>query len=429
MTTPGERHLKGEREFVALGASQEASLGRRVFAYGRGCTLVDVDGREYVDLAAGTMTQSLGHSHPEVVEAVAAQVGALTNVHDNPTPQRLDAARALARLLPEHLGAMGFFTTGTEVVEAALRVAHASAESGRTRIAALRRGFHGKTRGARAAVQWDIGTEPPGPTLLGYPAYCYRCPFELTYPACDMLCARLTVKQTIARPDVAALLAEPIQGAAGVIVPPREYWEVVGKACAEHGVLLIADEVLTGGGRTGEFLASQHYGLAPDLVTLAKGLGSGHPVAVLAGRPDLLTEATWGSVGGYSSTFGGGPVGLTAATATLTVLHRDDLVTKVRELGLLLADELSAVADHPLVGEVRGLGLLHAVELAGPGRAPNPTAVDRVFRRALDMGVRVMPGGSVLRIAPPFLIEPDELVDAVRRLGRAIDQVYREDAS
>ncbi|MFB9903385.1 aspartate aminotransferase family protein [Allokutzneria oryzae] len=429
MSAQGERHLAGEREFVALGASQEAGLGRRVFAYGRGCTLVDVDGREYVDLAAGTMTQSLGHSHPEVGQAVTEQVGRLVNVHDNPTPARLEAATALARLMPEHLGAMGFFTTGTEVVEAALRIAHATAEPGRTRIAALRRGFHGKTRGARSAVQWDIGTEPPGPTLLGYPAYCYRCPFELTYPSCDMLCARLTVKQAIARSDVAALLAEPIQGAAGVIVPPREYWDVVGEACAEHGVLLIADEVLTGGGRTGEFLASQHYGLAPDLVTLAKGLGSGHPVAVLAGRPDLLTDETWGSVGGYSSTFGGGPVGLAAAAATLTVLHRDDLVAKVRELGPLLADELSTVAEHPLVGEVRGLGLLHAVELVGPGRAPNPGAVDRVFQRALDLGVRVMPGGSVLRIAPPFLIEPDELVDAVRRLGRAIDQVHREDAS
>ncbi|WP_207930618.1 aspartate aminotransferase family protein, partial [Streptomyces hainanensis] len=423
----GEAHLAAEAAFLPAAASQETALGRRVFAYGRGATLVDVDGRAYVDLAAGTMTQSLGHGHPAVVRAVTEQAARLVNVHDNPTPVRLDAARALARLLPAHLGSLGFFTTGAEVVEAALRAAHAAAEPGRTRIAALRRGFHGKTRGVRALVQWDVGTEPPAPSLLGYPAYCYRCPFDATYPSCDLLCARLTVRQAVARPDVAALLAEPVQGAAGVIVPPPGYWEIVGRACAEHGVLLIADEVLTGGGRTGEFLAAQRYGLTPDLVTLAKGIGSGHPVAVLAGTPEVLDERTWQAAGGHGSTFGGHPVGLAAAASTLTVLHRDDLLARVRDLAAVLADALGELAEHPAVGEVRGLGLLWGVELVADRatKAPDPAAADRVFRRALDLGVRVMPGGQTLRIAPPFVLEPDELADAIRRLGRAIDDVHQ----
>ncbi|MDT0317648.1 aspartate aminotransferase family protein [Streptomyces millisiae] len=423
----GEAHLAAEAGYLPPTVSQETSLGRRVFAYGRGATLVDVDGREYVDLVAGTMTQSLGHSHPEVVRAVTAQAARLVNVHDNPTPARLAAARALARMLPEHLGALGFLTTGAEAVEAALRAAHAAAAPGRTRIAALRRGFHGKTRGARAPVQWDVGTEPPAPALLGYPAYCYRCPFDASYPSCDLLCARLTVRQAVARPDVAALLAEPVQGAAGVIVPPPGYWEVVGRACAEHGVLLIADEVLTGGGRTGRFLAAEHYGLSPDLVTLAKGVGSGHPVAVLAGRHRVLDERTWRAAGGLGSTYGGHAVGLAAAASTLTVLRRDDLLTRVTELGAVLAAALGELADHPAVGEVRGLGLLWGVELVADRatRAPDPAAADRVYRRALDLGVRVMPGGQTLRLAPPFVIEPDELTDAIRRLGRAIDDVHQ----
>jgi 4-aminobutyrate aminotransferase/(S)-3-amino-2-methylpropionate transaminase len=277
-------------------------------------------------------------------------------------------------------------------------------------------------------VQWEVGTEPPAPSLLGYPAYCYRCPFELRYPSCDLLCAQLTVRQAVARPDVAALLAEPVQGAAGVIVPPEGYWDIVGQACAKYGVLLVADEVLTGGGRTGAFLASEIFDLRPDLVTLAKGVGSGHPVAVLAGRSDLLTDDTWARAGGYGSAFGGNPVGLAAAERTLTVLHRDELMVRVRELGEVLTAELAGLAEHPMVGQVRGIGLLHGIELVTDRNTKHPAqeGTRRVFQRALDLGVRVMPGGNVLRIAPPFVIEPHELVDAVRRLGIAIDQVHRE---
>jgi 4-aminobutyrate aminotransferase/(S)-3-amino-2-methylpropionate transaminase len=391
---------------------------------GHGAALTDTHGREYVDLGSGMMTQALGHCHPEVVAAVRAQAGELENVHDCPTPARLRTARALRRLLPPYLDGMAFFSTGAEVVEAALRIVHVAAEPARRRVAALRHGFHGKTRGARSIVQWDVGGEPPASTILGYPAYCYRCPFGLRYPSCDLLCARLTVRQVLARPDVAALVAEPVQGAAGVIVPPPGYWEILTEACGRHGVLLVADEVITGGGRAGAFLASELFGLEPDLVTLAKGIGSGYPVAILAGRSGLLTDAATAAAGGFGSTFGGSPVPLAAAAATLEVLARDNLLGRVRELTGVMAEALGPLAALPAVGEIRQAGLLCGIEFVRDreSREPDPELAGRVVRRAAALGVRVIPGGHVIRLAPPFVIGEAVLRDAISRLGRAIAQ-------
>ncbi|HEX4727172.1 MAG TPA: aminotransferase class III-fold pyridoxal phosphate-dependent enzyme, partial [Jatrophihabitans sp.] len=269
------------------GAGQETLLTGRTWVSGRGAVLVDDRGRQHLDLGAGTLTQLLGHTHPSVVAAVQRQAGQLENVHDCPTPVRGRAEAALRRLLPDRLPSIAFFNTGSEAVEAALRLVIAQAGAGRRRVAALRRGFHGKTRGSRALVQWDIGTEPASAATLGYPAYCYRCPFGLSYPSCDLLCARLTVAEVVSRPDVAALVAEPVPGSAGVLVPPPEYWPIVADGCHRNDVVLIADEVLTGGGRTGAFLAATVLGFEPDVVALAKGLASGYPVSAVAATAEL----------------------------------------------------------------------------------------------------------------------------------------------
>lgn len=420
-------HRRDERPLLAGPDGDETRLTGRVWVAGSGAIVTDADGREHIDLGGGTLTQTLGHCHPEVVAAVRDQAGALENVHDCPTPVRLRAARALTRLLPRELGKVAFLTTGAEVVEAALRVAHAAADPARRRIAALRRGFHGKTRGVRSLVQWDVGTEPPSAANLGYPAYCYRCPFELTYPACDLLCARLTARQVIERPDVGALVAEPVQGAAGVIVPPDGYWEVVTEACRREGVLVVADEVLTGGGRTGAFLAGDLVGLRPDLVTLAKGIGSGYPVAALAGRPDVLTDETCARAGGFSSTFAGGPVGLAAAAATLEVIARDRLPDRAAELSGVLAAALEPLAHDPVVGEVRRLGLLCGVEIVSDrdSRRKAPELAGRIVARAAELGVRTIPGGNVIRLAPPLVIEPGPLADGIGRLRQAVDDVRK----
>ncbi|HTZ45545.1 MAG TPA: aminotransferase class III-fold pyridoxal phosphate-dependent enzyme [Jatrophihabitans sp.] len=420
-----ERHRAAEAELLAEPAGTEAAAGGRVWVRGRGAVLTDLDGASCLDLGAGTLTQPLGHCHPAVVAAVREQAGELENVHDNPTPARLRAARALRRLLPAALERVSFFSSGTEVVEASLRVVHAAAEPHRKRIVALRRGFHGKSRGARALVGWDVGSEPAAAASLGYNGYCYRCPFQLSYPSCDLLCARLTVSQCLAKPDVAALVAEPVQGAAGVIVPPPGYWEILGEACQRYGVLLVADEVLTGGGRTGPFLASELFGLRPDLVTLAKGIGSGYPVSALAGPARLLDAPTFGRAGGSSSSFGGNAIGLAAAAATLHTLAADAVLDRVPELAGTLAEGLAPLAGLSQVGEVRQAGLLAGIEFVRDpaSRAADPELAAAVARRAAALGVRVLPGGTVLRVAPPLVIEPAELTAGLALLVRATREV------
>jgi 4-aminobutyrate aminotransferase/(S)-3-amino-2-methylpropionate transaminase len=422
--------LLRESRHLAPGASEEAASGRRVFAEGRGPVLTDLDGNQYLDFAAGTLTQSLGHGHPEVVEALTAQARRLWNVHDSATPDRAALLELLARLLPEHLDTYTFFSTGAEVVEAALRVVQAVAEPGRNRIGALRHGFHGKTLGSRMLVHWDVGHQSfSGNSVLGYAPYCYRCPLELTRPDCGLRCATLVRRHIAEKPNVAALVFEPVLGAAGVIVPPPGYWEQISDACREHGVLLVADEVLTGGGRTGTFLATERLGVEPDLVAMAKGTANGFPFAVLAGRSALLRDPRAATPGAYASTYAGNPLGIAAARATQEVVERDRLVERVGVLGELLGDRLAALPGRfGCVGEVRGLGLLHGIEfVAGRGdRTPAPATAAAVYRTALDLGLRVALGGHVLRIAPPFTVDAGLLEEGVRLLETAIARVAGE---
>jgi 4-aminobutyrate aminotransferase-like enzyme len=424
-STGTQAHYRAEASVLAEPAGHRSAPAGPVWKSGRGAVLTDLDGREHIDLGSGTLTQSVGHCHPRVVSAVRQQAGELENVHDEPTPARLRAAKALLRMVPSYLKRVAFFSTGAEVVEAALRIVHASVDPRRKRVIALRRGFHGKTRGSRSLVAWDVGGEPASAASLGYAAYCYRCPFGLRYPSCDLLCARLTVSQSLARPDVAALVAEPIQGAAGVIVPPPGYWEILAEACARHGVLLVADEVLTGGGRTGTFLAAERFGIEPDLVTVAKGIGSGYPVAAVLGRAGILTPAAVAAAGGSSTSFGGNAVGLSAASATLDVLRQDGLLHRVRSLAEILAEQLAPIAGRPGVGEIRQAGLLAGIEFVADrdSRNPAPALAAAVARRAAQLGVRTLPGSHVMRIAPPFVIAPDTLREGVSRLARAVAEM------
>ncbi|MEU9370044.1 aminotransferase class III-fold pyridoxal phosphate-dependent enzyme [Streptomyces avermitilis] len=398
-----------------------------MFAEGRGAVLTDLDGNQYLDFAAGALTQSLGHTHPEVVEALTAQAGRLWNVHDSATPDRADLLDLLARLLPDQLDTYAFFSTGAEVVEAALRVVQATAAPGRNRMGALRHGFHGKTMGSRMLVHWDVGHQSfSGNTVLGYAPYCYRCPLELEHPSCGVRCASLVRKHIAEKPNVSALVFEPVLGAAGVIVPPPGYWDQIAEACRAAGVLLVADEVLTGGGRTGAFLASELLGIKPDLAMLSKGTANGFPFAVLAGRGDLLRRPEAATTGAYASTYASNPLGIAAARATLEVIERDRLIERVRVLGALLEDRLGALRSRfANLGQVRGLGLLWGLEFVTDraSRTPAPEIARAVYTTALDLGLRTSLGGHILRIAPPFTLDEALLDEGLRLLDKAIGQV------
>ncbi|MFI7135081.1 aspartate aminotransferase family protein [Nonomuraea sp. NPDC050153] len=421
------RLLAREAAHLAPGASEEAALGQRVFVAGSGSTLTDADGNRYLDFAAGTLTQSIGHCHPEVVTALADQAGRLWNVHDSATADRAALCELLATLLPAELDTYAFFTTGAEVVEAALRVVAAVAAPGRNRVGALRHGFHGKTLGARMLVHWDIGHQSfAGNSILGYSPYCYRCPLGLRYPSCETRCADLVVRHIADKPQVSALIFEPVLGAAGVIVPPPGYWDKIARACRDSGVLLVADEVATGGGRTGAFLACSWLGIEPDLVLLAKGLASGFPFAVLAGRSQVLRGPEGAAAGSTASTFGGNPLGIAAALATLTVIDRDGLIARVPGLAAAMRAGLDDLHErHPMIGEVRGAGLLFGLEIVHDrdSRQPAPELAGQVYRAGLDLGLRTAMGGHILRLAPPFTTTADELDEGLRLLDRALSLV------
>lgn len=427
MTGRQRRTLVREERHRAPGESEESALAQRVFTEGRGAVLTDLDGNQYLDFAAGTLTQSLGHSHPEVVAALTRQAQRLWNVHDSATPERAEFYETLARLLPEHLDTYALFSTGAEVVEAALRVVQSTAPPGRNRIGALRHGFHGKTMGARMLVHWDIGHQSfAGNSVLGYSPYCYRCPLELERPTCGIRCADLVTRHIASKPNVSALVFEPVLGAAGVVVPPPGYWERISAACRENDVLLVADEVATGGGRTGAFLASELIGVEPDLVALSKGMANGFPFAVLAGRRELLHRPETSQAGAYASTYASNPLGIAAARATLEVVERDRLLERVRVLGDRLGGHLAGLRErHEVLGDVRGLGLLHGLEFVRDrdSRTPAPEIARAVYTTALDLGLRTSVGGHIIRLAPPFTLDDDQLDEGVRILGAAIGRV------
>ncbi|SEM54415.1 4-aminobutyrate aminotransferase / (S)-3-amino-2-methylpropionate transaminase [Stigmatella aurantiaca] len=420
--------LQTERRYLNQGISEEAALGGVAFTHGRGTLLFDAEGKQYLDMSAGIFTQSTGHGHPHVTGSMHRQLDRLWNVHDFPTDARAALCEKLAQHFPEHLQTFAFFTTGAEAIEAAIRAVFGAVPPQRQRLAALRYGFHGKTMGARMLVHWDVGTTSfSGNSVLGYPGYCYRCPLGRTYPSCEMQCAQLVNKHISSKKNIAALFFEPIQGAAGVIVPPLEYWPMIQEECRKNGVLLVADEIVTGGGRTGEFLACSLFNVQPDIVAAAKGLSSGFPFSMLAGRKSLLNEGEFAQGGAASSTFGGNPLSMTAARATLEVLESEQLLDRVKRLGARLREGLLALkADFPFVGDARGVGLLYALEFVTTpqGKEPDAAKARFFFRRCMELGVKTCVGGHIIRMGPPFTVSEQELEQALDVFGQVLKQMH-----
>jgi len=397
-------------------------LAGRVFERGEGSYLFDTEGRRYLDFGAGILTQAVGHSHPRVVAAVTAQMARLANVHDTATPARVALCAQLADFFPPHLSRFAFFSSGTEAIEAAIRAVHGHVGPARPVIAALRGGFHGKTQGARALVNWNVGGVDTSPRARQFVnAHCGSCPLGLAFPGCGIACAQQIAAEIRASDDLAALVFEPVQAAGGVIVPPRDYWRIIADACRDKGVLLVADEIVSAGGRLGAFLACDHYGIEPDLVTAAKGLSSGLPFSLLAGREAIMTGGHFATPGAASSTFGGNPVSCAAVSATLDVLREGDVIAGVAARGEALmaglADLRGRFADR--IAEVRGLGLLAAIDFgaAGEGRTARAARAARFYQECLARGVRVGLGGSVARLAPPLTVSFDEIAEAIRVFG------------
>ncbi len=401
-----------------------------VAASGSGVWITDVDGNRLLDFASGVAVQAVGYSHPEVVRAIREQAGRLTHFAgtDFYYENQVRLAERLTHLTPGDFPKKVFFTnSGTESAEAALKIVRFYRQ--RPIVIGLLGAFHGRTMGslsltaskpvqrARYAPFVGGGTHIP-------PPYCYRCPYKLEYPSCDLYCAKILKElyfQTAIPPDdVAAFLAEPVMGEGGYVVPPPGWHKTVKSICDEHGILFIDDEVQAGLGRTGRWFAIEHHGVVPDIVTTAKALGGGLPMGAVIFRSDL----DFPTQGSHSNTFGGNLVAVAASMATLDVIEKERLLDNARIQGDHLLARLRELASkHPEIGDVRGLGLMTATEFVKDRRTKEPAVAfrDRVLEEAYHRGLVLLPcGRSSIRYIPPLVVRSEEIDEAIEIVDAAI---------
>jgi alanine-glyoxylate transaminase/(R)-3-amino-2-methylpropionate-pyruvate transaminase len=401
-----------------------------VLSEGQGSFVRDVDGREYLDFFGGILTLGLGHCHPDVVAAVQEQVAVLGHTSTlYPTEPMVGVAERLAHITPGRLKKSFFTTSGTEADETAILLAKIF--SGRQEIIALRHGYSGRSLTALSVTghaPWRlIPTQLPGIKHALSP-YCYRCPLGLEYPSCGIRCAtdieELIRTETNGAP--AAFIAEPIQGVGGFITPPPEYFEIAVAIVRKHGGIFICDEVQTGFGRTGDhWCGIEHWGVEPEIMTFAKAIASGAPVGATIAWPEIADAFTGLTI----STFGGSPVSMAAAAATIDVMEREDVPARSATRGAQLRARLDAMKEKfAFIGDVRGMGLMQAIELVEDRKTkePAPKKTGQLLEAAKRQGLLLGKGGlygNVIRISPSMLVSESEISDGADRLERALREV------
>jgi len=403
-----------------------------VVSHGRGAMVEDVDGNRYLDFAAGIAVTATGHCHPDVVAAIHAQTERFLHMcaTDFYYENVVMLAEGLARRAPGPGPWRVFFAnSGAEVVEAAIKLARL--RTGRQKIVAFYGAFHGRTFGAMSLTASKPvqrkGYAPFVPEVLHtHYAHCYRCPVNREPSTCAVQCLDLLTDTmfgtTVDPTEIAAVIVEPVQGEGGYVVPHPGFLPRLRELTRKHGILLIADEVQCGMGRTGRFFASEHFGLEPDIITLAKGIASGMPLGALVARDDVMQ---WNN-GGHGSTFGGNPVSVAAALATLRLLE-GGLVENAGRVGSRLIEQLIArLGRHRTVGDVRGLGLMIGVEIVRDrgSRTPAPDLREAILEEAYRRGLLLLGcGKSTVRLAPPLIIDDQDADTAVRILDESIEAV------
>ena len=392
----------------------------------------DLDGRQYLDFFGGIATISVGHLNERVNQAVHRQVDRLQHVSTLfATRPQIELAERIAKVSPEGKLTKSFFTnSGSEANETAVQLARCY--TGNTEIVALRHSYHGRTSVGRALTgqgSWrGPGTSESG-IVHAHNAYCYRCPFGKTYPACDLACAR-DVKELIETSTsgkLAGFLAEPIQGIGGFITPPKEYFGIVAEIVRSHGGIFVSDEVQTAWGRTGKWFGIQHYDVVPEVMTMAKGLANGLPIGATTAQPEVADSMRYLTL----STFGGNPVTAAAAKAVIDYVDDHDLLKNSREVGDYLEEYLQALKDEfPLIGDVRGMGLMRALELVGNRESKEPARRETalLMEEARSQGLLIGRGGlygNVIRISPPLNISRGDVDTFAVMLRRALLAVTR----
>jgi len=399
-----------------------------VIASAKGAKVTGDDGKVYTDLFAGISVVNAGHCNPEVIAAAKAQMDKLVHCcsYSYHAPTVADLAEKLAQITPGRLQKSFFGNGGAEAIEGGLRLAKQFTK--KQEFISLQGCFHGRSLATLSITGNMARKRGGGPYMTGctfHPAaYCYRCPYKMSYPACDLHCAH-ELERTIqfnTSDNVAAFIAEGVMGEGGIIAPPKEWFQEIKKILDAHGILLFIDEVQSGFGRTGKMFAIEHYGVEPDIMTMAKGIADGFPLSAFIARPEIADSFRPGD---HLSTFGGNPVSCAAALANIAFFEREKLLEKSTAKGEAVRAELKALAKkQPLIGDVRGLGLMIGIELVkDKAKAPATDEAGKLKSMMREKGFLIGVGGTwgnVLRWQPPLVVEASDLSAAVRALEECI---------
>ncbi|MBV6431193.1 MAG: Isoleucine 2-epimerase [Bryobacteraceae bacterium] len=398
---------------------------------GEGAIVHDVDGNRFLDMNAGIAVVASGHCHPKVVQAIQEQAARLIHMSgtDFYYENMVRLAERLARLAPgDEPRRVYFGNSGTEAVEAALKMARYHTR--RDKFIAFLGGFHGRTLGSlsltasKSVQRKGFGPLVPGVTHIPY-AYCYRCAYGKSPDTCAVECVKVIeeqlVKTILPAEELAAIVLEPVQGEGGYVTPPRKFFDELRRVAEKLGALIIADEVQSGMGRTGKMWASEHFGLTPDIMAVAKGIASGLPLGATMARAEIMQ---W-PPGAHASTFGGNPVAVAASLATLELLE-EGLVENAAKVGAHMMNRLREwPARYGRVGEVRGAGLMIGIEFVRDQdtRERDAALRDRICQLAFERGVLVLGAGqNTIRVSPPLVVTRDQADYAVDVLEECLRQ-------
>lgn len=390
-------------------------------SHGKGAILVDVEGNEYIDFGGGIAVMNVGHSHPKVVKAIRDQADKFTHTcfMVSPYASAVNLAQKLCDATPgDFPKAAMFVNSGAEAVENAVKIARYFTR--KEAIIAFDNSFHGRTLLGMTLTSkikpYKLGMGPFAPEVYRMPfANCYRCPFGKNYPECSVACADYLdyfFINHVAAEETAAIIVEPVQGEGGFIAPPQEYFRKLKKICEDNNILMIADEIQTGIGRTGHMFAMEYYGVAADITTTAKSLAAGMPLSAVVGKKEIMDVVHPAGIGG---TYGGNPLACEAALAVFDVIESENLLDRAKKLGTTLHSHFAGLQERfDIIGDVRGLGPMVAIELVTDREAKTPAAAEtkKLVSYCFEHGLIVLSCGTygnVLRFLMPLVITDEQL--------------------
>jgi 4-aminobutyrate aminotransferase/(S)-3-amino-2-methylpropionate transaminase len=439
---PRSREIAATLEQFEMPTSNTLGLGDMPISWeqAQGANAMDPDGNLYVDLTAASCVAAVGHSNPEVVAAIAEQAKILMHTQgaSNPSAPRVALLEKLAEVAPGDLSVSHIASTGAEAVETAYKTARIHTKQ--TGFMAFEGGFHGKLGGALTLTSKNYYRHdflPLLPEVHHFPyAYCYRCPYGREYPACDLFCATY-IEERLDNPDsglprMAGMIFEPVIGHGGWIVPPVEFIQELRRITQERGIMLVADEIITGFGRTGKWFGCDHSNVVPDILVVAKSMASGFPVSAVITTPEIADA--WGSCQ-HTSTFLGNPLGCAASLASINFIERHNLVQRSAEIGERMMDALEEMySRYPIIGDVRGRGSMVGFEIVSDRKTKAPSAdmARQIRNDCYQRGVMASNVGgmyaNVFKLSPPLVITDQQIDFAMEAMEASIAATQKSSA-